>query len=285
MIRQETRHFSQKLYPSEHPVPADAGLYLRLLAYFESKGNFLWEMTSPGVILHAVLEGEGTVCCNSVPFHIQPGDLFIFREGNNYRYFDTPLTPWKYIYIYMEGALADICISELGMDKTNPVYPIPFTNPFWIKLQLLIKEFDQHSMNGVSSIRAAWEIFELLKKHHDSSNKTPKQETLAEAAKAIIESSPQVITNVNELAAALHVTRVTLFRCFKDRYNISIKHFMEQVRFDRIEPLLKNSTLLIQEVAHMAGFNDPLYFSRAFRRRYGISPAAWRAQHRTSQSG
>lgn len=284
MILQKTKHFTQRLYPAGQPVPADAGLYLRLLAHFESHGNFLWEKIAPGVTIHAVLEGKGTVCCNGTPFEAGAGDLFIHRKGNNYRYFDTKSTPWKYIYIYLEGSLAESCMKALGLAPENPIFPIPFTHPFWVKLQLLTQEFDQHQMTGVASVRAAWELFELMKNHHDSSNTVPKKETLAEVAKGIIESSSQAITNVNDLAAALHVSRVTLFRSFKERYNQSIKEFIEQTRFERIEPLLKNSDLLIQEIAHIAGFNDPLYFSRAFRKRYGTSPTEWRAQNQYKHS-
>ena len=54
---------------------------------------------------------------------------------------------------------------------------------------------------------------------------------------------------------------------------------MEQIRFERTEPLLKQSARPIQEIARIAGFSDPLYFSRAFRKRYGMPPAEWRAQH------
>ena len=168
-------------------------------------------------------------------------------------------------------------MEELDITAEQPVLSIPFSNPFWMKLQRLKSEFEQNRINGSSAVRAAWELAEHLEKQYDSTP-APKQEHLAENARQIIESSPQAITNVNDLAASLDVSRVTLFRCFKKRYNISIKEFMDQIRFERIEPLLKNSDLPIQEIARIGGFHDPLYFSRAFRKRYGRSPANWRAE-------
>jgi AraC family transcriptional regulator, transcriptional activator of pobA len=40
--------------------------------------------------------------------------------------------------------------------------------------------------------------------------------------------------------------------------------------------LLRFTDFTVQEVAHRVGFDDPLYFSRAFKRRYGESPMAYR---------
>jgi AraC family transcriptional activator of pobA len=41
--------------------------------------------------------------------------------------------------------------------------------------------------------------------------------------------------------------------------------------------LLQFSGLTVGEVAHATGFDDPFYFSRAFKRRYGLAPLAYRA--------
>ena len=44
--------------------------------------------------------------------------------------------------------------------------------------------------------------------------------------------------------------------------------------------LLRFSDLTVGEVAHRVGFDDPLYFSRAFKRRHGVAPLAYRAAAR-----
>ena len=44
--------------------------------------------------------------------------------------------------------------------------------------------------------------------------------------------------------------------------------------------LLRFSDLEVGEVAFRTGFDDRLYFSRAFRRAYGEAPTGYRAKHR-----
>lgn len=41
--------------------------------------------------------------------------------------------------------------------------------------------------------------------------------------------------------------------------------------------LLKEKTLSINEVAFVCGFHDALYFRRAFKKRFGLTPSEYRA--------
>jgi AraC family transcriptional regulator, transcriptional activator of pobA len=44
--------------------------------------------------------------------------------------------------------------------------------------------------------------------------------------------------------------------------------------------LLRFTDLTVQEIAFRVGFDDPLYFSRAFKRRHGEAPMAYRERTR-----
>jgi AraC-like DNA-binding protein len=50
-----------------------------------------------------------------------------------------------------------------------------------------------------------------------------------------------------------------------------------RLRFERACALLRAGTS-VKEAALAAGFDDPAYFSRAFKRRVGLSPSAWRGE-------
>lgn len=54
-----------------------------------------------------------------------------------------------------------------------------------------------------------------------------------------------------------------------------INFFLEQ-RLHHAAHLLRDRNLNIAAVAEMTGFCDPLYFSRQFRRKYGVSPLQYR---------
>jgi AraC family transcriptional regulator of arabinose operon len=52
------------------------------------------------------------------------------------------------------------------------------------------------------------------------------------------------------------------------------------LRMTRARGLLDRTTLTIAEIARAVGYDDPLYFSRHFRDRHGVSPREYRAIHK-----
>ena len=48
------------------------------------------------------------------------------------------------------------------------------------------------------------------------------------------------------------------------------------LRLKRAQDLLKNSEFNINEIAQKCGYTDIAYFSRCFKKRFGVSPSSWR---------
>lgn len=59
-----------------------------------------------------------------------------------------------------------------------------------------------------------------------------------------------------------------------------IQQWIIERRLLEARRLLEESDVEIARIAHACGFGDAGYFSRAFRRRMGIAPEAWRRDHR-----
>lgn len=65
---------------------------------------------------------------------------------------------------------------------------------------------------------------------------------------------------------------------FQAEFRCSPSDYLTRFRIQRACQLLCHSTLSVSAVAVSAGFADPFYFSRAFRREVGCSPSAYRTQ-------
>ena len=60
---------------------------------------------------------------------------------------------------------------------------------------------------------------------------------------------------------------------------LSTNNFIRYVRLLKAkEELVQNAHFSIAAVAYDCGFNDPAYFSRAFKQEFGVTPQAWREQ-------
>jgi AraC family transcriptional regulator of arabinose operon len=64
---------------------------------------------------------------------------------------------------------------------------------------------------------------------------------------------------------------------FKDQMNLSLQACCEDMRLQHARELLTRTRSSVKEIAFATGFSDPLYFSKRFRRSFGVSPLACRA--------
>lgn len=83
--------------------------------------------------------------------------------------------------------------------------------------------------------------------------------------------------DVASIAAEVGLSPSRLSHLFKRHTGRSIPAYVEQRRMERAEDLLRMTDRSVSQVARAVGYDDPLYFSRRFRRRAGASPRAWRA--------
>ena len=279
MIHQDTPSYNHILYQPSSQGDSEGGLFVDFLGVFESHGGFHYRQRTEVSALHFVEEGQGVLSFNGRTFPVRKGDLFILRKGDFYEYYDHPSSPWKYTYFLLDGPLAEPMLDRIGLD-TRSVVHIPSGSRFKTELNRIRFAFEQNRICGIGAVSAGWTLVETLKEVLNPAEKGHPTNP-AETAKRLIDQSPHCVTHMDDLVQILGISRATLFRKFTTRYGLSVKQYIEHVRFRRIEELLRNTKLPLGEIARISGFNDPLYFSRAFKKRRGVSPSSWRREQET----
>ncbi len=64
-----------------------------------------------------------------------------------------------------------------------------------------------------------------------------------------------------------------LYRKIKQLTDLSPNEFIRTIRLKKSAQLLKTKNYNVSEVSDLVGFNDPLYFSRVFKKQFGYSPS------------
>ena len=83
--------------------------------------------------------------------------------------------------------------------------------------------------------------------------------------------------SLEAIASQMYITRGQLTRRVKAINGMTTQQYAMKVRLTHASNLLKNNTdMAISEVAFRCGFEDATSFSRAFRRKNGISPSEYR---------
>ena len=81
---------------------------------------------------------------------------------------------------------------------------------------------------------------------------------------------------VESLADMYKMSRGHFIRSFRAYAGISPYQYRVQKQMEVAKMLLSYSRLSVSEIASRVGIEDPLYFSRVFRRHVGVSPSVYR---------
>ncbi len=77
----------------------------------------------------------------------------------------------------------------------------------------------------------------------------------------------------SELVAELGYSRTMVHIKLKELTNSSASEFIRNIRLKRAYQILKQNKHRINEICDIVGFSDPNYFSKSFKKMYGVSPA------------
>ncbi|MNR08467.1 HTH-type transcriptional activator RhaS [compost metagenome] len=79
--------------------------------------------------------------------------------------------------------------------------------------------------------------------------------------------------NVSALVTEIGMSQTVLYKKIKVITDLSITDFIKSVRLKRAAQLLKDGHMSIAEVAYAVGFNDRKYFSKEFKKQFGVVPS------------
>jgi AraC-like DNA-binding protein len=112
--------------------------------------------------------------------------------------------------------------------------------------------------------------------------RTPMRDLAVYEAIRRIHADPGTDWNAESLAAAVGVSRASLYRRFESSVGTSPGEYLTTWRMVRARELLRLGDASMAEVADAVGYRSTTSFSRAFGRHHGVAPSTWRAGARQS---
>ena len=105
------------------------------------------------------------------------------------------------------------------------------------------------------------------------------------SAVEMIEKNYSSDLRVSQLAKAACTSESNLYTLFKKHFGISPIAYLNRYRLSVASQLLSETDLSVSEIGEQVGINDPLYFSRIFKKSYCVSPRSYRnMQTRSSKN-
>ena len=89
--------------------------------------------------------------------------------------------------------------------------------------------------------------------------------------------------SVSALAAACDMKESYFQRLFKERYGVSPKKYIIQLKINHACELLRLERYTVTQVAELCNFSDVYFFSRQFKEYMGISPTQFAKKYKSSK--
>jgi len=247
--------------------------------------------------LYYIWEGEGSVEFLGTSYRFTPKSLIFIPSGVAYRF----VIPRK---IHLTSINFDF--TKSNCDKKTPIHPVPprefhsagiyepwgsdacaeLTAPFVLenagelsgRLDFLLSEYS--GSRGYSSELAASELKSviMLALRYRATG-VGADEKVSAMIRYVEENLAGNVSNT-ELSSIFGYHPYHVNRLFKDSLGITLHQYLIEKRIERAKDLLRDTNVPISDIAAALGYGGPSDFSRAFKKRMGMTPGAYRRSSR-----
>ena len=233
--------------------------------YFNIPKDITTKRTVPRADYHLLYVSSGEISINGLT--LKSGDAYLLYpwEAHLYTYRQTEGNRYYWIHFtgYKVPEILSHCEVLKGINRNNDRRHEKDT-----VLSMLTEELS--GCNAEASDFAISLFFSFLSLFKGGSN----TKVYARAIKELENTHDNV--SIDSIARSYGITASHFIRYFKSNYGITPNEYRQNYRMLQAMNLIKMTNLSIQDIANQCGFCDPLYFSRIFKKRVGISPLQYR---------
>ena len=238
-------------------------------------------------LFHYVISGRGVLHSNDAGgithyYHLGPGQGFLICPGQINTYCADESQPWMYAWVEFDGLRAAEYLEAAGLGVNQPLY-----EPRDLRLGAAVGErllyIADHA--DASPLHLVGQLCLFLDQLISSSSTRRElrgsqlRDFYIQEAITYMEHNYWRELTVEELADTCKLNRSYFSKIFKEYAGCPPQEFLIRLRLSKAADLMKGTGNSIGVIASMCGYPNQLHFSRAFHKRYGLSPREWRAQH------
>lgn len=264
-------------------------LAVDFFGYEECKPSYFFgPAVRSNYVIHYIVKGKGTFHYDGKIHELKAGDFFLLKPNEVTYYQADHQDPWTYYWFGLSGS------------KTEEYFQLSlFGRDAILRKQKHSEQLEHAMINAVQTTQdinhdtemhlhlfsSLYEIFFILHKYFPNPNKIEENSAkkIWYKTKKLIEiqyGDPEL--TIANIAKNLTINRSYLSTVFKQFQNVSPKEYLLQVRMNRACELLKNTKEPIKIISYSVGYDDPLNFSKAFRKHHQMSPRQYRESHSSS---
>jgi len=230
-------------------------------------------------LVHFILEGTGVFITEKEEYHLKEGDGFLICPNIVTKYTADSKTPWHYVWIGFKGTKATHWLRDAGLSYYEPI----FSDKNHYIRDCFLNMLKAGNMNDGRELRLLGLLYLFLSELAEKTTKTPAVIDISTRKEIYIRKAIEYFTmnfsrtvSISGLASHLGLDRSYFSALFHDAVGESPKGFLIHLRMDKACQFMQNPNLSIGDIARSVGYEDPLLFSKIFRKHKGLAPNHYR---------
>jgi AraC family transcriptional regulator of arabinose operon len=218
---------------------------------------------------------------------VNAGNIVVYRpkEPQKYEYFGIDQT--EVYWVHFTGSDIKNMLRSYGITDNMHVINTRTSLEYTRIFKQMILELQRHQSNYPEMLALLLrQLLILIHRQLTTENKIKNVYLDTEMEKAIQYFNDNYNTEINiEAYAASRGMSVGWFiRCFKQYTGTTPMRYIVSLRITNAQVLLETTDYNVTEIGNIVGYDNPLYFSRIFKKQKGVSPSEYRAQLKTGNS-
>lgn len=270
-------------YNSERPFRGNPDLHLH---YWGREQCLPGHFFGPGVRdvykIHFIHAGTGEVTVGEQTHYLKPGQAFLTYPHIVTAYTADIANPWTYSWVAFTGEQVDYILAKTALSPEHPIFPMD--EQLMPKLYELLTQAPEASDSLDLPLKAImYEFFSLLLRAVPAVPDVlplPRQKSIyVEQCLHFLHTHYCENISVEMMSSSLKLDRKYLSSLFKRTIGMPPQQYLLNFRIAKACELLTETLCTIGEISRSVGYQDPLLFSRMFKKVKGCSPKEYRSRH------
>ncbi len=202
--------------------------------------------------------------------------LYYPFERQEYSYTQSEIT--DVYWIHFTGSNVSGYLKKLGLFNEH-IYQVYQQNEYLFLFRNIMKELQLKRANYIDLSNAYFKELLLLMSRRIQENQERYDKNNEELIKSTVEmfnfnyNSP---ITISEYARQNNISDCWFTKLFKKRMGMTPQNYLINIRINKAKELLISSAYNVAEISEIVGYQNPLYFSRLFKKYTSYSPTEYR---------
>ncbi len=203
------------------------------------------------------------------------GTVILFRPGQPQRYTFKAAEKSVSCYIHFTGVGCRNLLDKIGFPDSHTVY-IGRSRVFEEAFEKMLREYNirQSKFEMCCSGLLAELLAEIGRSIETPDRRSPRKAIVEKACIYIFDNLKTV--TINELAGECYLSVGRFAHIFKEVTGKAPGEYIRDMRLQKAGDMLINTDFPIGKIAEETGYADRNYFSRLFRKKFGVTPGEYR---------